>query len=273
MEKYKLINLVKKTGRSFKNQNPTGVYKKVLNNSHYSPLSHVLDAKDLVLFSFLVPRFNMNFNIEEDYDIIEYDMFTVELVKVYDSSPTIDCSECRGGYTPCDNCNGRGEEECRRCDNTGEEYCDTCDGSGVDEEGDTCYSCEGSGRITCGSCNGSGEESCNYCGGDGEVQCGYCGGSGEMDSENSSEITYFDFISWSEPWKQYFSSVKHGDQVDSEDSNNFFNNDKTIILRDYSEISDEYQEFDEDDVILFRMNEKSNFKLLRDNNTGEVIIY
>ena len=35
MEKHKLITLVKRTGKSFRTQSPTGVYREILNNSHY----------------------------------------------------------------------------------------------------------------------------------------------------------------------------------------------------------------------------------------------
>ena len=272
MEKHKLITLVKKTGRSFKNQNPTGVYREILDNKHYEALSHVLNAKDLVIFSLLVPRFNMDSDIDEDYDRIEYNMFTIELVEVYNTEPEVECPECRGSrFENCDHCNGDGEEECRYCDNTGEEDCDACDGSGVDEEGEECYSCEGAGRTTCGRCNGSGYESCSYCDGDGDLQCGYCGGDGKVESKDSAEITYTDFVSWSGRWKMYFAGLKNHEQIDYEDSNNFYNNSQTLVLRNYEEISEDYQGYENGDTFLFHMDEKPEINK-RGNGKGVVII-
>ena len=174
MEKHKLITLVKRTGKSFRTQSPTGVYREILNNSHYEALSHVLNAKDLVIYSLLVPRFNMDSDIDEDYDRIEYNMFTIELLEVYDTEPEVECDECYGSrFEPCDQCDGTGEQECSRCDNTGEEDCDYCDGSGFDyEKGEECDMCQGAGKRSCGYCGGDGNESCGYCGGDGDLQCG-----------------------------------------------------------------------------------------------------
>lgn len=272
MEKHKLITLVKRTGKGFRNLNPTGVYREILNNKHYEALSHVFNAKDLVIFSLLVPRFNMESDIDEDYDRIEYNMFTIELVEVYDTEPEVECPECRGSrFENCDHCNGDGEEECRYCDNTGEEDCDACDGSGVDEEGEECYSCEGAGRTTCGRCNGSGYESCSYCGGDGVNECGYCDATGKVESKNSAEITYTDFVSWSGRWKMFFAGIKHHEQIDYEDSNNFYNNSQTLVLRNYEEISEDYQGYENGDTFLFHMDEKPEINN-RANGKGVVVI-
>ena len=272
MEKHRLITLVKKTGKSFKNQSPTGVYREILNKNHYESLSHVLNAKDLVIFSLLVPRFNMDSDIDEDYDRIEYNMFTVELVEVYNTEPEVDCPECRNGQEPCDYCDETGETECRSCDGSGEEDCRYCDGSGMDEDsGEECDMCEGDGKQTCEECNGTKYESCNYCNGDGEYTCGYCEGSGEVVSEDKTEITYTDFVSWSNRWKMYFAGIKHDEQVDSEDSNNFYNNNQTLMLRSYEEISEGYQDYENGDTFLFRMEEKPNISQ-RANGKGVVVI-
>jgi len=50
MEKHKLLSLVRKTGKSFINKNPTGVYRDILKDNHYETLSHVLNANDLVMY-------------------------------------------------------------------------------------------------------------------------------------------------------------------------------------------------------------------------------
>ena len=257
MEKYKLINLVKKTGRSFKNQSPTGIYRLIITDNSYEPLSHDLKAKDLLIFSLLVPRFHMGSDIDEDYDRIEYNMFSVELVEVYDSEPEIDCPECSNGYTNCDNCDGTGEIQCDTCDGSGEEDCRYCGGSGMDEDsGEECDMCEGDGKQTCEHCNGSGEESCNYCGGDGDVNCSNCDGTGNIFSDYKSEVVYSDFISWSGRWKSFFSNIKEDEQIDREDSDNFLNNNQTLLLKAYYEISEEYEGYENGDTFLFKMNEK-----------------
>ena len=258
MEKHKLLTLVKKTGKSFKNMNPTGVYRQIIENKFYEALSHVLNAKDLVIFSLLVPRFNIDSDIDEDYDRIEYNMFTIELVEVYNTEPMVECPKCRNGRKSCDYCNGEGEIICTSCNGSGEEDCDYCDGSGVYEDGEECDMCEGDGKQTCEECNGTKYESCDYCGGDGDYTCGYCKGSGEVESEHKSEITYTDFVSWSGRWKMYFADIKHHEQVDEEDSRNFYNNNQTLVLRTYEEISDEYQGYIEGDTFLFHMDEKPN---------------
>ena len=265
MEKHKLLSLVKKTGKSFTNKNPTGVYRDIINEKHLESLSHVLKANDLVMYSLLIPRFNMGSDIDEDYDRIENNMFTIELVEIYNSEPEVDCPNCHNGHEPCDNCDGTGEVECRECDGSGEVDCDYCDGSGVYEDGEECDMCEGAGRITCGSCNGHTSESCNYCGGDGETGCYTCDSTGKVESSDSSEVMYTDFVSWSGRWKMYFADVKHHEQIDTEDSNNFYNNNQTLIIREYYEISEEYTGYENGDTFLFHMNEKPEL-INRDSN-------
>jgi hypothetical protein len=271
MEKHKLIRLVERSGKTFKNMNPTRVYREILDNKFYEALSHVLKAKDLVIFSLLVPRFNMGSDIDEDYDRIEYNMFTIELVEIYNSNPDVKCPNCDNGVVNCDMCDGTGEEDCDYCDGTGEEDCDYCDGSGVYEDGEECDMCEGSGRMTCGKCNGYGTSSCEYCGGDGEDKCLECSGSGTIESDTQSEVTYTDFVSWSGRWKMYFSGIKHGKQIDIQDADNFYNNSQTLVLRTYDELSEEYEGYDEGDTFLFRMNEKPDITQ-RDNGKGVIII-
>jgi hypothetical protein len=184
----------------------------------------------------------------------------------------VECGECHGSrFENCEYCDGTGDEECRRCDNTGEEDCDYCDGSGVDEEGEECDMCQGAGRMTCGRCNGNGTEPCNYCGGDGENECGYCDVTGKVESKDSAEITYTDFVSWSGRWKMFFAGIKHHEQIDYEDSNNFYNNSQTLVLRSYEEISEEYQGYENGDTFLFHMNEKPNITQ-RSNGKGVVVI-
>lgn len=271
MEKHKLLSLVKKTGKSFTNKNPTGVYREIIKEKHLESLSHVLKANDLVMYSLLVPRFNMGSDIDEDYDRIENNLFTIELVEIYNTEPEVRCPECDGrGQEPCDNCDGTGEVECRECDGSGEVDCDYCDGSGMYEDGEECDNCEGAGRITCSNCNGYTTESCNYCGGDGETNCYTCDSTGKVVSSDSSEVIYTDFVSWSNRWKMYFAGIRHHEQIDTQDSNNFYNNNQTLILREYYEMSEEYEGYDEGDTFLFHMNE--NPELTNKDRNGFVRI-
>ena len=157
----------------------------------------------------------------------------------------------------CDNCDGTGEIQCDTCDGSGEEDCRYCGGSGMDEDsGEECDMCEGDGKQTCEHCNGSGEESCNYCGGDGDVNCSNCDGTGNIFSDYKSEVVYSDFISWSGRWKSFFSNIKEDEQIDREDSDNFLNNNQTLLLKAYYEISEEYEGYENGDTFLFKMNEK-----------------
>lgn len=260
MEKYRLINFVKKFSKLLKHKSPSGVYNEILNDEIFEGFSKILKPIDLIFFSFLVPRYNLGSNIDEDYDKIELNLFSVEIVEIYDSNPYVDCPECRDGYIPCDNCDGRGDEECRRCDNTGEEDCEYCDGSGVDEEGEECDSCEASGRMTCGRCYGSGEESCNYCGGSGEDGCRFCEGEGKVESDSLSEVQINQFVCWNNQWKMFFSTIKYDEELEYSDYNNFFNNNQTLQLNYITELSEDYIDYNQGDNILINMNEKPKFK-------------
>jgi hypothetical protein len=263
MEKHKLISLVNKTGKSFKNQNPTGIYRSIINDSHYEALSYILKAKDLVMFSLLVPRFNAGSDIDEDYDRIEYNMFTIELVEVYNTEPEVECPECGGhGSDNCDNCDGTGEVECGICDGSGEEDCRYCGGSGMDEDaGEECDMCEGDGKQTCEHCNGTTYESCNYCGGDGDTNCYDCDSTGNIYSDEQVEVQYLDYISWSGNWKGYFFDKKPDQQLDSEDARNFHSNSQTIYLGMYEEITEEYTGYENGDMLLYVTKDTNDLSL------------
>jgi hypothetical protein len=141
----------------------------------------------------------------------------------------------------------------------------------MDEDaGEECDMCEGDGKQTCEHCNGHTSESCNYCGGDGETGCYTCDSTGKVESSDSSEVIYTDFVSWSGRWKMYFANIKHHEQIDTEDSNNFYNNNQTLIMREYYEISEEYEGYENGDTFLFHMNE--NPELINRDSNGVVRI-
>jgi hypothetical protein len=268
MEKHKLISLVNKTSSYFDEYStPTSVYSSLWDDIHFKPLLERMSSEDIIFYSFLIPIKIKGQDIDETYDRIETNMYSVELVEIYNTEPEVDCPDCHNGQEPCDNCDGTGEEECRRCDGNGEEDCDYCGGSGMDEDaGEECDMCEGSGRMTCGRCNGSGEESCNYCGGDGETNCSNCDATGNIYSDEKVEVQYLDYVSWSGRWKEYFFRAKPDEQLDYEDTKNFGFNSQTIYLGRYEEISEEYTGYENGDVLLYVTKDTKDLNLRKQSD-------
>jgi hypothetical protein len=264
MEKHKLLALVKKTAPYFDDYtSPNSVYQSLWFDKHFKPLLNKMSAEDIIFYSFLIPINNNGQDIDEAYDKIETDMFAVELVEIYNTEPEVDCPECHNGFEPCDNCDGTGEVECDRCDNTGQVDCSYCDGSGEDDEGATCDSCQGIGKENCDYCYGSGQETCNYCGGDGDVTCGSCEGTGNFLNEDESEIENIEYISWNSSWKGYFFIKKPDEQIDEEDAKNFGLNSKTIRMGTTTEITGNYEGYENGDTILYVTREKEDIRLKR----------
>jgi hypothetical protein len=246
MEKHKLLSLVNKTST------PTSVYSSLWDDIHFKPLLDKMSSEDIIFYSFLIPTKSKGQDIDETYDRIEHNMYSVELIEIYNTEPEVDCPECRNGREKCDNCDGEGEILCTNCDGSGEEDCRYCDGSGMDEDsGEECDMCEGDGKQTCEVCNSTNYESCNYCGGEGEYTCGYCEGSGQVVSKDKVEVQYLNYISWSNRWKEYFFDKKPDQQLDSEDTRNFHNNSQTLFLGMHEEITDEYQGYENGEVLLW----------------------
>jgi hypothetical protein len=272
MEKYKLLQIVKKTSKKFGDTTPTRVYDSLRQDVTYSHIYKVLKTKDIILYSLLVPYQNMGEDIDETYDRIEMNLFTVELVEVYDTEPDVECPECHGHRLEnCDNCNGTGEVECRECNGSGEVDCDYCDGSGVYEDGEECDMCEGAGRMTCRGCNGNGNESCDYCGGDGENECGYCDGTGEILSQDKSIVYFEDYVSWSSKWKDYFFRGSKNEILDNEDIINFGHSKQTIRLNYDEFLSEDYQGYENGDVLLFRARLKDELEFVKEKNSIKVV--
>ena len=265
MEKHKLISLVNKTSSYFDEYStPTSVYSSLWDDIHFKPLLERMSSEDIIFYSFLIPIKIKGQDIDETYDRIETNMYSVELVEIYNTEPEVDCPDCHNGQEPCDNCDGTGETQCGRCDGSGEEDCDYCGGSGMDEDaGEECDMCEGSGRMTCGRCNGSGEESCNYCGGDGETNCSNCDATGNIYSDEKVEVQYLDYISWSGRWKEYFFRAKPDEQLDYEDTKNFGFNSQTIYLGRYEEISEDYTGYENGDVLLYVTKDTKDLNLTK----------
>jgi hypothetical protein len=191
MEKHKLLSLVNKTSSYFDDYTtPTSVYKSLWDDTHFKPLLDRMSAEDIIFYSFLVPIKMKGQDIDESYDRIEHNMYSVELVEIYNTEPEVDCPECRNGREECDNC-------------------------------------------------------------DGEYTCGYCEGSGQVVSKDKIEVEHSDYISWSNRWKMYFFDKKPDQQLDSEDTRNFHNNSQTLFLGMHEEITDEYQGYENGDILLW----------------------
>lgn len=268
MEKHKLLSLVKKSANYFgDDSSPSSVYNLIWNNKNFKTLLDRMTPEDIIFYSFLVPIQLKNNDIDETYDRIEYNMYSVELIEIYDTEPEVDCSECHGGGNePCDMCDGTGEVECSRCDGSGEEDCSYCGGSGMDEDaGEECDMCEGDGKQTCSSCHGSGNDSCSHCGGDGDLQCGYCDGTGLKYDSNQSEIRFLDYISWSPRWKNYFFRAKPDEELDYEDTKNFGFNSQTILLGVSEEISEDYEGYENGDMLLYVTKDTKDLNLKKTN--------
>lgn len=270
MEKYKLLQVVRKTAKRFGNTTPTKVYDALREDSSYTYLFKVFKPNDIILYSLLVPYNNNGEDIDEIYDRIEANLFSVELVEVYDSEPEIDCPMCEGGTVDCDRCNGSGEVECDRCDNTGEEDCDMCDGLGIDEEGDQCDHCDGTGKRHCPRCGGDGNQSCDYCNGDGDVYCDECV-NGVTTSEDKSLVLFEDFVSWSPKWKDYFFRSGKDEILDSEDIINFRYNKQTILINYDEHLSEDYQGYENGDTLLFRTRLKNELNFVKDENRLRIV--
>jgi hypothetical protein len=134
-----------------------------------------------------------------------------------------------------------------------------------EDSGEECDMCEGDGKQTCELCNGSNYESCQYCGGNGEYTCGKCEGSGEVESEDKTEIQYLDYISWSNRWKEYFFDKKPDEQLDYEDTKNFGFNTQTILLGISEEISEDYEGYENGDVLLYVTKDTKDLNLQKTN--------
>ena len=272
MEKYKLLQIVRKTSKRFGNTTPTKVYDSLRQDSSYTHLFQVLKPNDIIFYSLLVPYYNNGDDIDETYDRIEANLFSVELAEVYDTEPEVECPTCNANHlVDCDMCDTTGEQECNRCDGSGEEDCDYCGGSGMDEDaGEECDMCEGSGRMTCGRCNGSGQESCQYCGGDGEVYCDECV-SGSITSEDKSMINFDDYVSWSPKWKDYFFRSGKDEILDSEDIINFRYNKQTILINYDEQLSEDYEGYENGDILLFRTRLKDELNFVKEKGYLRIV--
>ena len=271
MEKYQLLSLVKKLSNHFRAKNPSSLLDELLRDEYITPIVNKMTSEDIIMFCLLMPYYRNGNDIDETYDRIEMNLFSVELVEIYDSEPEVECPTCDGrNVVRCDNCNGNGEVECDVCDGAGDVDCDMCDGLGVDEEDDECPHCDGIGKQSCYNCRGSGWASCDYCGGDGEEYCEECK-NGKIISEDKSTVIFENFISWSPKWKDYFFRSTKDEVLDNEDINNFKHNNQTIIISSDEKFSEDYQGYENGDVLLFKTRLKDEIKFNKTQYYIEII--
>lgn len=69
----------------------------------------------------------------------------------------------------CWRCDGLGKVTCSSCSGGGEEDCWHCRGRGRDDDG-RCFSCSGTGKTECSSCSGTGKVTCKKCDGYGKIK-------------------------------------------------------------------------------------------------------
>ena len=252
-----MLGILQKTGKKFGTIiTPTRIYESLIDDKYMNHFFDIFDSKDLIMYCLLVPYLNNGDDVDEIYDKIENNLFSIELVEIYNSEPEVDCPKCDGtNVIKCDNCNGDGRLECGYCDGIGDVDCDMCDGLGVDEEGDECHHCN-MGKVTCSECRGNSDISCNVCGGDGEIYCDKCD-NGKIVSEDESIVNYDDYVSWNPKWKRYFTTTSKDEVLDSEDINNFLHNKQTIRINYEESLSDGYQGFENGNVLLFRFRDTS----------------
>ena len=135
MIKDKLIRFVKGTFDLYKkDSSPTEVYLSFIKNPEFKPLlNKVLTGKDVIIYSFMIPRYKDNLDLGGLYDMIRYYLTAFQIAYVDVHHPTKEC----------ENCNGNGEVDCSECGGDGYVKCEYCNGEGMEE----CYECDGKGEI------------------------------------------------------------------------------------------------------------------------------
>ena len=246
-----------------KYKSPSKIYESMWSDIDFRPILDRMSAENIILFSFLIPIKLKGLNIDELYDKIENDMFSVKLVEIYNEEPKIDCPKCHNGLNNCDFCDGIGTIGCEDCVEFGDEDCDMCNGTGLDNDNDECPHCDGTGKVNCKKCRGRGTVMCKKCDGDGEVLCDTCNGNGTIVTTEKSEVIIYEYVSYNVRWKEYFFDKNLDQEIDYEDSSNFNNSNQTIVLGIYEQITDKFTGYENDEIILLDVKNTNelNFKL------------
>jgi len=249
MEKDRLLKLVSKSSKSFKDLTPTQIYNKIQSDSIFEPFLSILQPNDIVLYCFLVNQNQLKKDIDEMYDRITSGLYAVQIVEIDEQNPEVDCLYCDAGLTNCSNCDSVGTISCSQCDETGEVPCHYCEGTGYEDDDTECGECEGDGNETCNDCDGNGEVDCHWCE-DGYILCDDCGGSGEIPDYDLTSVVYSEFVSWSEGWRNNFDTYVSDEIIDTDDYHNFIDNNQTLLLHYVTLKSEHYNDFEVGELLF-----------------------
>lgn len=239
MEKSRLLNFIKKTHKFYSsNATPKDVYYALITNPEMRPaFNSMLKGKDIALYSFLVPKFKENPNIEDLYDAVNKFLTAFRLSYIEEHNPTKKCDQCDDGLINCDVCYGTGEETCRDCGGKGNTDCDDCGGDGEDSEGESCDTCQGGGTLECDTCHGTGDEHCQYCD-NGYISCDECGGSGNIETTDTVLIERQNYLTYNPEIIDKMKKMEEGEVFDESLLDSMYDSDSVILLNSVEDYSD-----------------------------------
>lgn len=239
MEKSRLLNLIKKTNKFYSsNSTPKDVYYALMSNTEMRPaFGKILTGKDVILYSFLIPKYKENPDIEDLYDAINNFLTAFRLTYIDEHNPTKRCNECDDGLIRCGECYGTGEITCNDCRGKGSTECDDCGGDGEDSEGESCDTCQGGGTLECKTCYGTGDESCKDCD-DGYVSCYECGGSGEIETTDTVLIERQTYLTYNPEIIDIMKKMEEGDVFDESLLDSMYDSNSVILLDSVEDYSD-----------------------------------
>lgn len=233
MIKEKLIRFVKNTVDLYpRNSTPTRVYESVIKNPEIKPIvNKLLKPKDIIIYSFMIPRYQDNLDMGGLYDMINYYLTAFQIAYIDVHDPTLECSQCEGiGEINCSECHGNREVNCRECNGSGQIECEDCSGDGYDDEGGGCSTCNGNGEVDCPECDGDGYVRCEYCDGEGGEECSECDGSGEIISYGETKVEKLKYITYHPEVSIKVEGMDEGEVLSETDYDKFTNEKFSILL-------------------------------------------
>jgi hypothetical protein len=271
MERTHLLSFIKKTHKFYSNDStPQDVYYNLRNNKDLKPaLGTMLTGKDIIMYSFLVPKFKEGGDIDELYDAINHFFIGFQLAHIDEHNPNIPCDNCDDGLVQCNECWGSGEVTCHNCNGSGNTDCGECDGDGIDSDGDSCYNCDGSGEEQCKDCRGSSEVTCDNCD-NGYLTCDECDGDGKIESTDKVLITKTKYLTYHPEIYKKLEQMEEGDVFDESILDMLFESNSIIKLYSFVDYSDyDYFLEKEDGTYIFET-EIKNPRLSVQPYTGDV---
>jgi hypothetical protein len=255
-----IVAFANRNKSNFEGKTPTEVHNIIRNHPGFKQVFEIWDAKDIVIFVFLLTTPVKDLNIA--YDVISINLYGYQMIQLTEEDPSVDCEHCEGaGYYSCNECGGRGEEICFECED-GDIECDICDGDGRDEEGEECSDCDGRGFVRCQECDGRGYTDCTYCQ-DGDIDCSDCDG-GMVTKYDSMKYEGIQIISYNPDVKNMIDDdfVKISEKLYQETPSKFYN----LLIKDTEVVSDEFNEFKVGDTLLIQVVEHDALDLRKGRN-------